>query len=431
MLLGPVCLRYLVLPPTEHLTSTAKWLSVIQEASPAQASSPPHQKLQTSRINLPASSHLKLDSTSSSPFTPISLVQLTDLLVIKFPSAHFHPSDYSSWPSLFEEKELRCQHREYPQATLPLTTFSSTILTTPPPVRRRTHPLTTRQSLLTPSNLAFRAFVRVRCVGEQKFEDSGLICFHVEEADRAGVASIFANNPKLVQMIHGRLGSLVGKPSGYIESLPPPVRRRVAGLKGIQKEHSKLESEFQEEVLQLEKKYFAKFTPLYERRSNIVNGTQEPTDAEVEAAGEQDEDEDEEDEQKESEAADKAKGKSDMPSDVSGIPEFWLSAMKNQVTFAEMITERDEGALRHLTDIRMEYLDVPGFKLIFEFAKNDYFTNKTLVKTYYYQSEMGYGGDFIYDHAEGDKIEWAPNKDLTVRIEAKKQRNKSKSPASV
>lgn len=273
--------------------------------------------------------------------------------------------------------------------------------------------------------------MRVRCVGEQKFEDSGLICFHVEEADRAGVASIFANNPKLVQMIHGRLGSLVGKPSGYIESLPPPVRRRVAGLKGIQKEHSKLESEFQEEVLQLEKKYFAKFTPLYERRSNIVNGTQEPTDAEVEAAGEQDEDEDEEDEQKESEAADKAKGKSDMPSDVSGIPEFWLSAMKNQVTFAEMITERDEGALRHLTDIRMEYLDVPGFKLIFEFAKNDYFTNKTLVKTYYYQSEMGYGGDFIYDHAEGDKIEWAPNKDLTVRIEAKKQRNKSKSPASV
>jgi hypothetical protein len=42
-----------------------------------------------------------------------------------------------------------------------------------------------------------------------------------------------------------------------------------------------LESEFQEEVLQLEKKYFAKFTPLYEKRSEIINGKVEPTDEEV------------------------------------------------------------------------------------------------------------------------------------------------------
>ena len=238
--------------------------------------------------------------------------------------------------------------------------------------------------------------------------------------DRAAAASIFAQNPKLVQMIQGRLGSLVGKPSGYIESLPPPVRRRVAGLKGIQKEHAKLEAEFQEEVLQLEKKYFAKFTPLYERRSNIVNGAQEPTEEEINAAGEEEED----DEQKEGEAVEK----SDLPHDVSGIPEFWLSAMKNQISFADMITDRDEAALKHLTDIRMEYLDVPGFRLIFEFAKNDYFTNTVLTKTYFYQSEMGYGGDFIYDRAEGDKIDWVPGKDLTVRIEAKKQRNKSKPP---
>jgi nucleosome assembly protein 1-like 1 len=33
-----------------------------------------------------------------------------------------------------------------------------------------------------------------------------------------------------------------------------------------------------------------------------------------------------------------------------------------------LITERDEEALKHLTDIRMEYLDRPGFRLIFEFS---------------------------------------------------------------
>ncbi|KAL6849735.1 histone chaperone [Amphichorda felina] len=251
-------------------------------------------------------------------------------------------------------------------------------------------------------------------------QQPGVSSIREEEMDRAAAASIFAQNPQLVQMIQGRLGSLVGRSSGYVESLPAPVRRRVAGLKGIQKEHSKLEAEFQQEVLELEKKYFAKFTPLYERRSKIVNGATEPSEEEVKAA-----EDEEEEEQKEGESASKPEEKSDIPEDVAGIPEFWLSAMKNQISFAEMITDRDEAALKHLIDVRMEYLDVPGFRIIFEFAPNDFFSNKTLTKTYFYQSEMGYGGDFIYDHAEGEKIEWYPGKDLTVRVEAKKQRNKT------
>ncbi|UKZ57967.1 hypothetical protein TrVGV298_011828 [Trichoderma virens] len=208
---------------------------------------------------------------------------------------------------------------------------------------------------------------------------------------------------------------------GYIESLPAPVRRRVSGLRAIQKDHAKLEAEFQEEVLQLEKKYFAKFTPLYEKRSAIVNGKVEPTEEEVKRG-----DEDDEESQEAAEAAGEPSQPTDEASeDVQGIPEFWLSAMKNQVTLAEMITDRDEAALKHLIDIRMEYLDKPGFRLIFEFAENEYFSDKTITKTYFYQNESGYGGDFIYDHAEGYKINWYPGKDLTVRVEAKKQRNKN------
>lgn len=217
---------------------------------------------------------------------------------------------------------------------------------------------------------------------------------------------------------------MVGRSSGYIESLPPQVKRRVAGLKGIQKEHSKLEAEFQEEVLELEKKYFAKFTPLYQKRSAIVNGSNEPTESEIEA-GEEGEDVADEGEKKEEVKTEETDASE--ASDVKGIPEFWLSAMKNQISLAEMITDRDEQALKHLTDIRMEYLDKPGFRLIFEFSENEFFSNKTISKTYYYQNESGYGGDFIYDHAEGDKIEWkGDDKDLTVRVEQKKQRNKSK-----
>lgn len=231
-------------------------------------------------------------------------------------------------------------------------------------------------------------------------------------------AGLFAANPALVAMMQNKLGSLVGRSSGYIESLPASVRRRVAGLKGVQKEHSKLEAEFQEEVLQLEKKYFAKFTPLYEMRQKIVNGAEEPSEEQVKIGEQQDEDDDDEDQPE-------AELNKDEGKDVKGIPEFWLSAMKNQISLAEMITDRDEAALQHLTDIRMEYLDRPGFRLIFEFEENEFFTNKTITKTYYYQEENGYGGDFIYDHAEGDKIDWKAGKDLTVRVESKKQRNKS------
>lgn len=222
-----------------------------------------------------------------------------------------------------------------------------------------------------------------------------------------------------MSMIQGKLGSLVGRSSGYIESLPAPVRRRVAGLKGIQKEHAKLEAQFQEEVLELEKKYFAKFTPLYQRRATIVNGAAEPTDDEVQAGKEE-----EEEEEVDVKAEDERK-QEEKDITTPGIPEFWLSAMKNQISLAEMITDRDEEALKHLTDVRMEYLDRPGFRLIFEFAENEFFTNKTISKTYYYKEESGYGGDFIYDHAEGCKIDWKADKDLTVRVESKKQRNKN------
>jgi len=240
-----------------------------------------------------------------------------------------------------------------------------------------------------------------------------------EDFDKAAAAGLLAQNPALVAMMQSKLSGLVGRSSGYVESLPAPVRKRVSGLKGIQKQHSELEAEFQKEVLELEKKYFKKFTPLYEKRAKIVNGVEEPTEDEVKAG----------DEEENVEAMEQDKGEESATEDVKGIPEFWLSSMKQQISLAEMITDRDEAALRHLSDIRMEYLEKPGFRLIFEFADNDFFTNKTITKTYFYQEESGYGGDFIYDHAEGDKIDWKAGKDLTVRIESKKQRNKSMSTA--
>jgi nucleosome assembly protein 1-like 1 len=121
-----------------------------------------------------------------------------------------------------------------------------------------------------------------------------------------------------------------------------------------------------------------------------------------------------------------------LPKDVSpsasGIPEFWLTALRNHVGLNELITDRDAGALRHLIDIQIAYLESegkPGFKLVFVFSSNEYFGNDVLEKTYLYQKEVGYSGDFVYDRAIGTEIMWKEDKDLTKEFEIKKQRNKS------
>lgn len=67
-------------------------------------------------------------------------------------------------------------------------------------------------------------------------------------------ADVRAQNPALLAFAQAKLGDLVGASSGYIESLPAPVRRRIDGLKGVQVEHAKIENEFQLAILDLEKK---------------------------------------------------------------------------------------------------------------------------------------------------------------------------------
>ncbi|KAK0520753.1 histone chaperone [Tilletia horrida] len=248
----------------------------------------------------------------------------------------------------------------------------------------------------------------------------------IGEEGEDDVAAALAGNPALAAMVQNRLSTLVGRSSGYIESLPDHIKRRVEGLKGVQVEHAKVEAAFQKEILELEKRYADKFRPLYERRAEIVQGKAEPTVEEVEAGEKSDdlEDEDEEDEEPKVSLA-----TAQAPADAeSGIPEFWLTALKNHGSISELITEADEEALRHLLDIRMTYLtEQAGFKLefVFDASKNEHFSDASLFKTYYYQDEVGFSGDLVYDHAEGCTINWKEGKDLTHKVETKKQRNKN------
>ncbi|CAE7104282.1 unnamed protein product [Rhizoctonia solani] len=230
------------------------------------------------------------------------------------------------------------------------------------------------------------------------------------------------------QVLLSKLQSLELRPSGIVEVLPAPVARRVEGLKGVHAEYCKIEHELKREMLELEKKYLVKFTPIFERRKAILLGVSEPTPEEVaagEAVSEKDDPESAGVAKEEREAAEKNLSEEDKA--IKGIPHFWLTALRNHDGLSDLITEKDEDALQYLTDIRLVYLSdaTPGFKLIFDFAPNPYFENESLEKSYHYQDELGDTGDYIYDRAVGTDIRWKEEKDLTKAIEIKKQRNKT------
>ncbi|CAI0627971.1 unnamed protein product, partial [Linum tenue] len=206
-------------------------------------------------------------------------------------------------------------------------------------------------------------------------------CFWVaalNEGDRAG----------LVNALKNKLQNLAGQHTDMIEALPPPSQ------------HDELEAKFFEERAALEAKYQKLYQPLYTQRYGIVNGV--------------------------SEGEEVPKKESAVPEEgvaEKGVPEFWLLAMKNNEVLTEEITERDEGALKYLKDIKWCRVEEPkGFKLEFFFDTNPYFKNSVLTKTYHMIDE----DEPILEKAIGTEIEWYPGKCLTQKILKKKPKKGSK-----
>ncbi|XP_019173464.1 PREDICTED: nucleosome assembly protein 1;2-like isoform X2 [Ipomoea nil] len=206
----------------------------------------------------------------------------------------------------------------------------------------------------------------------------------------------------LVNVLKNKLQDLTGQHSNVLESLSPDVRERVEFLREIQTQHDELEAKFLEERAALEAKYQKLYQPLYTKRYEIVNGIVEVEGEKAEAVSMDQED-------------DKTAEK--------GVPHFWVTAMKNNEVLAEEITERDEGALEYLKDIKWSRIDNPkGFKLEFFFETNPFFKNSILTKTYHMIDE----DEPILEKAIGTEIEWYPGKCLTQKILKKKPKKGSK-----
>nr|PNR52448.1 hypothetical protein PHYPA_008822 [Physcomitrium patens] len=97
-----------------------------------------------------------------------------------------------------------------------------------------------------------------------------------------------------VNVLKEKLQSLAGNPSGFLEKLPPKPKRRVIVLEGLQAEHDELEAKFKKERAALE----AKCQKLYEEFPML---------------------------------------KSPWKRTRSRVPEFWLTAMNNEIVGMQAI----------------------------------------------------------------------------------------------
>ncbi|KFM26976.1 3-oxoacyl-[acyl-carrier-protein] synthase 3 B, chloroplastic [Auxenochlorella protothecoides] len=162
---------------------------------------------------------------------------------------------------------------------------------------------------------------------------------------------------------------MVGSSSGYIESLPEAVQRRIEYLGDIDEQRSDLEAEFDAKVKQLEEEYSEKYAPLDKELRDIVNGVTEAPGVVTE------------------------EGADNVP---KGIPDFWMIALRNE-----------------------PHLETLSFTLVFKFAENPFFKNETLSKTYF----MGDDEDLVIRDIKATPIEWkSASKNVTVKVLKKKMR---------
>ena len=211
-------------------------------------------------------------------------------------------------------------------------------------------------------------------------------------------------NSGLIGALQQKLDGLVGLRSGFLEELHPRVRARVRALERAQEAHDELHDAYLEEFRALEEKYEKLYAPLYAKRSAIVTGAEDVEETEDEELAEE--------------------IKTCEEPAPTGIPEFWLIALKNNEEIASKITERDEGALKHLIDVQTSKLsgededgdELCGFKIDFHFSENEYFEDAVLTKTYHMDDDE----DNVLRYIESSEINWKSGKNLTVKVMRKK-----------
>ncbi|KAH8585234.1 nucleosome assembly [Cryptosporidium sp. chipmunk genotype I] len=172
------------------------------------------------------------------------------------------------------------------------------------------------------------------------------------------------------------------------QHLSEESRESLKKLKDLQTEFNLIEKEYLAEMRKLRSKYEAQYNQIYYRRDQILeSGT-------VEESG------------------------------TPGLPQFWITAMRNSRMLGSAIEEYDIPILSYLKNITTEWTSEQqsGFILNFNFAPNPFFEGTNIKKEYV----MVFLEDDepLLSNTVVSKIEWKQGKDPTQEVVVRRQRHK-------
>lgn len=105
-----------------------------------------------------------------------------------------------------------------------------------------------------------------------------------------------------------------------------------------------------------------------------------------------------------------------------GIPNYWLTVLRNVEKLGTKIQKYDEPILKYLSDVCLKF-SKPGqpisYTFEFHFLPNPYFRNEVLTKSYMITSKPDHNDPFFscgweIEDCKGCKIDWRRGKDVTV-----------------
>jgi len=201
-----------------------------------------------------------------------------------------------------------------------------------------------------------------------------------------------------------------------ISDLPRPFRNRVKALKKLQMDLLEAESQYYNDLLELEAKYQPKHDDLHQRLYEIVTGIREPSGGELDT---QTEDSNTEKNLSKKLGETELELHPDFTETAKGVPKFWFHILNNANDNLPLVGPRDEAVLEYLEDV-VSSTDPTNFyfTLTFKFRENPFFTNQVLTKEY--GLRVGYNPDAPFNYigpeivgCKGSTINWKEGMDVT------------------
>jgi len=220
------------------------------------------------------------------------------------------------------------------------------------------------------------------------------------------------------------------------------LRRRVAAMEGLYVEYDAVEEDHHRKLQELEAEFAAASQKIFTRRQQIIEGSTEPTDEEV---------------NKSSSVGDVTKDLPDptVAADPQGIPQFWPTALRVWLKHSDVegleVSAADWAILDHLREVRVETWQPPNDVIASDadgepLEGDDLDFHETQM-----EADVGFSIHFVFDEATpqlecreialycygtGEVAEvaapdWVEGQDPTVKMATKKVKRKGRTAEKV